>query len=65
MADVTGVFKSTVKMLKVRHKDISAIKSAAGDDQQTTTAPRKPNGSVIDEHGQNFSERARQIVCCK
>lgn len=38
MADITGIFKSTVKMLKVRHKELSSMKlspneSEGGDNQ--------------------------------
>ena len=66
MADVTGVFKSTVKMLKVRHKNISAIKNAAGDDQSTDPLQaRKPNGVVGSSTEKDFSEKAREIVSFK
>lgn len=67
MADVTGVFKSTVKMLKVRQKNITAIKADSGDDKQGTsqsgnTHMVKPNGLVCGESENNFSKRTRQIV---
>ncbi|XP_067935224.1 syntaxin-18-like [Watersipora subatra] len=60
MADVTGVFKSTVKMLKVRHKDVASIQTAMGD-QQSKPA-KKPNGIIGDNRDNKFSEKARGVV---
>lgn len=70
MADITGIFKSTVKMLKVRHKDLSAIKkgssSGQGDEQQSAggkdllfKSKKASNGM---EGGENFSAKTKQIV---
>lgn len=63
MADITGIFKSTVKMLKVRHKDLSAIKSGSGDEGTTASSnllnmKSKKSG----DSDQQFSARTRSIV---
>ena len=70
MADITGIFKSTVKMLKVRHKDLSAIKKGGSGDEQQQQQLGGGNGKDIlksSKHTRNdgdesFSARTRQIV---
>ena len=69
MADITGIFKSTVKMLKVRHKDLSAIKKGgSGDEQQQQLGGGngkdilKSSKHTRKDGDESFSARTRQIV---
>lgn len=62
MADVTGIFKSVIKMLKVRNKELSTITSGPGDDRAMANGGLGPSSSEAMKANGKFSERTRSIV---
>lgn len=66
MADITQIFKSTVKMLKVRHRAVSSMKGDTSPDEPNEGKPTfklKPSiGSLGGESDKSFSANIKEIV---
>ncbi|KAF6022311.1 STX18 [Bugula neritina] len=60
MADITGIFKSTVKMLKVRHKELSSMKPSPNESEHLT--PGSSSDLFSASKSDQFSHRTRAIV---